>query len=360
MIQSTNPAQASPVATCAPANSEALILALSSNTVTNGVATTLDGRIFLVLARLDGSDGPRIVEWTPAGVTPFPDAAWNSWKAGQNAARTLVRANALRIGPEGDLWIVDVGAPGFGNPKVAGGPKLVQVNLADNTVRRVYDLGGATSDKSFIDDVRFNEGTAYISDAGSPALIALDLKSGATRRVLEGLPSVTAQTPMTAEGKTLYGTNGQPVFIQADQLEVSPDGRWLYFQSSSGPMSRIETRWMGAEIGDDERAAQVQPFSSTPATGGTAIDADGNLYVSDTNRQHILKITPDGAQTILLHDPRLLWVDAMWIDHDGFLWMPAAQLNRIAPFQDGVSRVDLPVCVYKIPIGIGPPPRDHP
>ena len=50
----------------------------------------------------------------------------------------------------------------------------------------------------------------------------------------------------------------------------------------------------------------------------------------------------------------------MWIDLDGFLWMPACQLNRLAPFQGGVSKVEFPMKVYKLKIGTGPPTTDHP
>lgn len=337
-----------------------LTTALTLDTVTNGVATTHDGRIFLVLTRIDGSDGPRVVEWTPAGSTPYPSAAWNDWTDGQDASQTLVRANALRIGPQGDLWIVDVGAPGFGNPKVPHGPKLVQVSLAENAVRRIYSLDSVTTEKSFIDDVRFHGRYAYVSDAGQAALIVLDLETGAAWRALEGHSSVTAQMPISAEGETLYGLDGKPVFIQTDQMEVSPDGRWLYYQPCSGPLSRIETQWLAADVSDKVRAEHVEPFAQTPATGGTAIDADGSLYVSDTDRQRLLKIAPDGTETTLLQDPRLLWVDAMWLDQEGFLWLPAAQLNRMAPFHGGVSRVQFPVSIYKLQVAAKPPPIDHP
>ena len=337
-----------------------LTVAASLDVATNGVATTRDGRVFMVLVRLDGSSGPRIVEWRDGTLLPYPDAAWNAWAPGADPARMLVRANALRIGPEGDLWIVDVGAPGFGNPKLPGGPKLVQVDVGANAVRRTYSLDAATNNKSFIDDVRFNGGTAYVTDAGSPGIIILDLGSGATRRVIDGDPSTTAQKPMSAEGHEMRTQDGKPVMIHADQLEVSPDGRWLYYQPCPGPLHRIETRWLDASVGDEERARRVQPFVDTPATGGTAIDAQGNIYLRDTDRQRILRISPAGQVATIVQDPRLLWVDAMWIDHDGDLWMPAAQINRIAPFQGGVSRVQYPMQVFKLTIGAFPPELDHP
>ena len=335
--------------------------ALSINPVTNGVATTRDGRIFLVLARIDGSDGPRVVEWVDGKPKPYPEGLWNEWTAGKAASSGFVRVNALRVGPDGDLWIVDVGAPGIGNPKLPGGPKLVRIDLAANKVRRIYELDVTTTGESFIDDVRFNGRHAYATDAGAPGLIVLDLESGASRRVLDGDPSTTAQNPMSAEGQPMLGPDGKPVYIHADQLEVSPDGRWLYYQPCSGPLYRIETRWLDdPSIGDAERARYVERFADTPPTGGTAIDAAGNIYVSDTDQLRVIKITPEGKVSTLIQDPRLLWVDAMWIDAAGDLWIPAAQLNRMAPFQGGTSKVDFPVHVYKLRIGQMPPRNDHP
>jgi sugar lactone lactonase YvrE len=339
---------------------DALKSVLSLNTVTNGVAKTRDGRIFLLLSRIDGSDGPRVVEWMDGKPRPYPEGIWNDWTAGKVVATGFVRVNALRIGPDGDLWIVDVGAPGIGNPKLPGGPKLVRVDLTTNKVRRIYELD-TTTDKSFIDDVRFNANHAYVTDAGSPGLIILDLDNGSSRRVLDGDPSTTAQKPLSAEHELMHGPDGKPIYIHADQLEVSPDGRWLYYQPCSGPLYRIETRWLDdASVDDAERARRVEHFADTPSTGGTAIDAAGNIYVSDTDQLRVIKIAPDRRVSTLIQDPRLLWVDAMWIDDAGDLWMPAAQLNRMTPFQGGRSKVDFPVHVYKLRIGQTPPRNDHP
>ncbi|MFC0409206.1 L-dopachrome tautomerase-related protein [Roseomonas elaeocarpi] len=329
--------------------------AIASNTVVQGVTTSADGRVFLVLARLDGSDGPRVVEWVNGEQRAYPDAAWNGWRPGASASNSFVRANSLRIGPEGDLWVLDVGAPGIGNPKLPGGPKLVQIDLKTNAARRIYRLDELTGETSFIDDLRFNDRRVYVTDAGKPGLIVLDLDRGTGYRALDGHPSMTAQRPLTAEGQELRGPDGKPVFVHADQLEVSPDGQWLYYQSASGPMSRIATRWIEERaLTDAVRGRYVEPWVETGSTGGTAIDADGNLYVSDTDKQRVVRIAPDRTSTVITEDPRLLWVDAMWIDDAGALWMPAAQLNRMAPFNGGTSRVQFPVQVYKLALGVKP------
>ncbi|MDE1171308.1 MAG: L-dopachrome tautomerase-related protein [Verrucomicrobium sp.] len=331
--------------------------AYSSATVWNGVTVDDSGRVFVIFPRMEGGEGVRLAELGPGGAPrAYPDAAWNAWKPGDDPAKAFVHVNAARIGPHGELWVVDTGTPGFGAAVVPGGAKVVVIDVAKNRVIRVYPLGKeAVGPHGYADDIRFHGSVAYLTDAGVPGLVVLDLKTGKTRRVLDRAPSTTARRAMTGEGKPLQTADGKEVRIHADQLEVSPDGEWLYFQAACGPLYRLATRYLD-DVFLDARAleAHVEKWVDTPATGGTAIDAAGNLYVSDVDRQRVLKIDPQGRVTTLLEDPRLLWVDAMWIDNRGFLWMPAAQINRLAPFQAGTDRVERPLRLFKAQIGARP------
>lgn len=353
-------------------------VALTLDTPCNGVSTTPDGRLFVLYARIDGTQAqglPEVVEWVNGTGVPYPDARWNSYGPGSDPATTLVRVNSQRIGPDGSLWLVDTGSPEFGSPVILpSGPKLVVIDTAGgDEVSRVYPMGDALRSNSLLDDIRFDWAArkAFLTDAGAGAgaLIVLDLDSGRVVRLLEGHPSVGASTPSSGEGKYLRGgsaATGGYQYTEADQLEVSPDGAWLYYQSASGGMSRIATArlldafYNSSAAGLEVLGGYVEPFALTPATGGTAIDAEGNLYVSDTDRQAVEKVFPNGTRTTLVQDDRLLWVDAMWIDGTNRLWMPAAQLNRGAPFSDeGVSSIVKPLYVYTIDIGVGPSPIDH-
>jgi hypothetical protein len=49
----------------------------------------------------------------------------------------------------------------------------------------------------------------------------------------------------------------------------------------------------------------------------------------------------------------------MWIDSQGFLWMPAAQLNRLSIFHQRESNVVFPVHVFKLHIDARPARNDH-
>ena len=341
---------------------DGLTTVIQLDNVATGFALSPTGRMFVPLSHIDGSEGPQVIEWVNGRPQPYPDANWNSWKTGADPANHFVHVNALRVGTHGQsLWLVDTGAPGIGHPKLPHGPKIVQIDLATNKVVKIYPLDAVTTDKSYVDDIRFHGSTAYITDAGFPGVIILDLGTGSARRVLDDDPSTTAQRPVTADDHVLRGPDGNPVKVHADQLEVSPDGRFFFYQPASGPMSRVATRYLDdPKLNTTQLAKHITTYSKTGSTGGTAIDAAGIIYCSDTNKHRIMTIDTEGHQSVLVQDSRLLWVDSMWIDGQGYLYMPAAQLDRMAPFNGGVSKLKLPISIYKMKIDAKPPSNDHP
>lgn len=260
-------------------------VALALDTPCNGVSTTEDGRLFILYARVDGTQAqglPEVVEWVNGTAVPYPDSKWNSYagpESDSDPATTLVRINSQRVDRDGNLWLVDTGSPGFGSPVILpDGPKLVVVDTRTNEVARVYPMGNVTLSDSLLDDIRFDAtgSRAYLTDAGGAggALIVLDLDSGRAVRLLEGDLSVGAFTPKSGEGSYLRSSSGQLSYVYADQLEVSPDGKWFYYQPASGGMSRIETRFLDEAFYNSSMASlgvlsgYVEPYALTPSAGG--------------------------------------------------------------------------------------------
>ena len=329
------------------------------NAITNGVAIAPDGRTYLVIAKQRGQTVPQIARYVDGALRPFPDAAWNAWKPGADASHAFVHANSIRFGPDGTLWVVDFGAQSL-EPVVPHGPKLVGFDATTGAVTHLVYLDSVTRPSSAVDDVRFNGTHAYITDAGSPGIIVRDQRTGALWRALDRTPPVTERRPLMADGRAATNERGEPTVFHADQLEVSPDGKILYFQPASGPMYAIETAYLDARgTSDAERLRHVRVFSRNGSTGGTAIDARGNVYVSQTNDHRVLRVTPAGVTTTLASDPRLLWVDAMWVSADGLLWMPASQLERTPHLDGNKTEVRYPMNVFTTYVGSGPPRIDH-
>jgi hypothetical protein len=171
------------------------------------------------------------------------------------------------------------------------GPKLVTINVTTNEVTRTYPMGNVTLAQSLLDDIRFNpeSGKAYLTDAGVPALIVLDLASGEARRVLENDVSTRGNMPVSAEGRLLRGADGGFQYIYADQLEVSPDAMWLYYQSCDGGMYRIETKYLDQAFYNSLMASILpqypEPYAPTPSTG------EFQEYTNTLDRLHQTELT---------------------------------------------------------------------
>ena len=335
-------------------------VAESTSMIWNAVA--VDGqRIFVSGPRWAGAKGLAVALINASGgLAPYPDSDWNSWKPGADASKAFVNANALHRDTEGNLWVIDTGAPAFGGDPLSGGAKAVRIDLETNRVERVYPLGPTIAKPgSYVDDIRFNGNHAYLTDAGRPGLIVLDLKSGDARRVLDGAASVTAppDRPIVVDGQIVRAPDGPPLKVNSDPLETSPDGRYLYFGSLHGPWSRIETRLLDdASVPESELIARVEPWADLPPVGGTAMASDGALFFSDLASNAVKKRVPDGTITTLIQDPQLHWVDAPFLD-GSFIWLPAAQLDRLPLFNGGVSKVQWPIRLYRCPAALQPTPK---
>jgi hypothetical protein len=107
-----------------------LEIVASSNDVINGIAVTSLGRIFVCFPHLEGGEGIRIGEVKGKDIVAYPNEKWNSWKKGSEVEAKIVRPNSIRIGPDGNLWIVDTGSPALGSDPLPGGAaKLIVVTL---------------------------------------------------------------------------------------------------------------------------------------------------------------------------------------------------------------------------------------
>jgi hypothetical protein len=316
-------------------------------------AVAVDGqRIFVAGPRWTGSHGPALGLLGKDGKpAPYPDAAWNGWQEGGDNAKAFVNVNAIHLDGRGSLWVIDTGSPQFGGDPLPGGAKAVQIDLKTNRVVRTIAFGPDVAlPGSYVDDIRFNGRHAYLTDAGKPGLIVVDLDTGKSRRVLENHPSVVASKERVIDvaGTVVRGGDGQPLAVNADPFELSLDHRTLYYGPLSGPWSQVPTRLL-----DDQGApaaalaAAVKPWIDLPPIGGSVLDAKGNLYYTELRTSSLMKRAPDGKVTTVLSDPRLHWVDAPTIAN-GRMWLPVPQMDRVAVFNGGTSKVQQPVTLYSI------------
>lgn len=330
----------------------------------NALAITSDGRVFVGLPRWPGYEKtPSLAQLLPDGtVTPFPGGAWNEWAPGKPTADAMVSVNTIHVFDDDTVWVVDQGAPFFGGIVDRDAHKILQFDSRSGKLLRKITLSPEVLPPgAALNDIRLDAGHAYFTDSGAGAIVIVDLSTGQAVRRLAGHPSVKhdpARPPIAESGRPLMTADGKVLGVNSDPIEISPDGRWLYYQALSGPLYRVETRLLrDPKVADAELAGHVEFVYDTPPLVGTAIDDAGNLYLAELGRPRISVLSPDGSVRTLAEDDRLWGPDAMIITSDRYLYVPIPQTARLAALRGpgGDNAVVAPFNIYRIrlPGGLG-------
>lgn len=307
-----------------------------------GVAVSETGRIFVNFPRWSEDAPVSLAELTPDGkLHPYPDETWNAYRntAPLDPATHFVCVQAETADGRGSLWVVDPAAP---NTEfiVPGGPKLVKIDLATNTVSRVYGFGPDVAPQgSYLNDVRISPDgrTAYLTDSGaSGALVVVDLDTGKGRRVLDGDVStqVDKAVKVTVEGKQLRQPDGRGVQFAADSISLGPKGDHLYWQPLTGKVLYRAPTAALAEAGPG-LAAKVEKVADSEPNDGLWTDASGRLFFTAVQDSAIKTLEPDGTRTVLASDPRLRWPDTFAQGPDGTLYVTNSDITDSPRFHNG-------------------------
>jgi hypothetical protein len=319
----------------------------------NGVAVSPKGRVFASFPRWTSLEAPSVMEALPDGrFRPYPGNQWNDWWPGASSHDRIVSSHAVFADASNHLWIVDDAGPRVA-PAVPGAAKLVQIDLASDRVTRVYPFGAELLPQgTMIGHVRVDGRCAYVTEAHHGSILVVDLDSGRARKLLEGAPSTRADPSIVpvVEGREMRRMTGEVPQLHVDLLELSEDGKWLYFMPLFGPMlRRIETKFLRDEsLSEDALESRVEDVVRVPPLAGITIDRVGNLYFCSFTDNAILKMGRDRKIETLIADPRISFPNEPSIGPDGWLYFPSSQANRLPAFNAGVSRVQLPFEVFKV------------
>jgi Major royal jelly protein len=331
-------------------------VAASEQAILNGVAVSPDGRVFSSFPRWMNAPTPSVAEATPDGrFRTFPGNEWNEWRPGLAAADHFVNVHSICADTENHLWIVDDASPHH-QPHLPGGPKVVKIDLRSNKVVRAYPMDERVAPPgAVLGHMRVLGRHAFITESGHGAIIILDQDSGTTRRVLSTDPKTRADRSIVPviDGKEFRRADGQVSIVNVNLLELSNDGRWLYFTCLFGPMlRRIETKYLlDAALTDAQLSQRIEDVVRIPPCAGFTIDAKGNLYFSSFTENAMLVMGEDRKLGTLISDPRISFPNEPDIGPDGYLYFPASQIHRLPGFQaDGKSAVTAPWEVLKIKI----------
>jgi sugar lactone lactonase YvrE len=322
-----------------------------------GVAVSHQGRIFVCFPRWDTDPRYSVAELLPDGsLRPYPDMEWNRWgkdESGHPEAH-FVSVQSVSIDADDFLWVLDPASPGF-KGVVAGGAKLLKINLANDRVERVIPFNAAAAPRSsYLNDVRIDpDGDfAYITDSGDGCVVVVDLTSGAIRRRLESDPSTKAEqgyAPVIG-GKELRDENGRVPQIHADGIAIDSSGEHLYYHAlTARTLYRIQTSFLkDFKLPEGELAGHVEKVAETGAVDGMLMDSDDNLYFTALEENAIKRLRPDGSIETIVQDNLIHWPDSMDISPDDYLYVTASQIDRMPRFNHGRDGRVIPYRMFKI------------
>jgi sugar lactone lactonase YvrE len=302
-----------------------------------GVTVSEDGRIFVNFPRWSEDVPVSVAEVMNDGsIRPYPDNEWNAWRNAKMSEMSpkdhFVTVQSVVADQKGSLWVVDPAAPNS-EKTIKDGPKLIQVDLKSNTVKKVYPFTQEVAGPaSYLNDVRISpDGAfAYFTDSGSPgALVVLNLDSGKAWRVLSDDPSTQAEKDVIVEtdGKPLRRPDGRQPQFNADSIALTPDGKTLYWKALTGKtMYRISTEAL-QKAETDPGAARAEKVAETEPTDGLWIDKQNRIYLSTMANNGIKILGADGKVTPLLEDSRLRWPDTFAQGPDGTMYVTASHIQ---------------------------------
>ncbi|MEI9902171.1 MAG: L-dopachrome tautomerase-related protein [Hyphomicrobium sp.] len=331
-------------------------IAQSPRMMWNGVTVSTTGRIFAAFPSMEGTPTISVGEVLPGGeIRPFPGGAWNEQGNG-NDAEHFIGVNSVVSDAADKLWVVDPAA-GFGAKPEAGKAKLVRIDIATGAVERIYRFDSTVlPEGGFINDVRVGDGFAYLTDSGLGALIVLDLATGRARRALGADPRLKADPSLKliVNGEPYLNARQQTPAMNVNPLELSTDGRYLYFQPNGGPrLYRLAVgKLRDFSIDDSALAAAVEDQGPTRFNAGMTMAPDGSIYFSDIEIGGITRRTPEGRFEMVAEDPaRIAWPDASRLGPDGYLYFPASQVNRLPQnTPSGENRIERPFRMFRIKV----------
>jgi sugar lactone lactonase YvrE len=302
-----------------------------------GVTVAPDGRIFVNFPRWTEDTPISVAELMPDGSTrAYPNEEWNAWRNARMSEVSpgdhFVCVQSVVADRLGSLWVVDPAAPNA-EKTVKGGPKVVEIDLKSNKVKRIFPMGAdVAGPASYLNDIRIapDGRFAYLTDSGSPGgLVVLDITSGRAWRILSDDPSTQFDPSVTVmtDGKPLRRTDGRQPLFNADSLALSKDGNTLYWQALTGKtLYKIVT----SSIQSAAAAAQARPdkVATTEPVDGLWTAENDEIYLSSIADNAVKVVNPaDGSVRQLLTDSRLRWPDTFSQGPDGAIYVTASHIQ---------------------------------
>jgi len=344
-----------------------LVKYASFNDQVAGVAVSHDGRLFVSFPSWDKRPLYSVAEVKADGsLRPFPNKEWNvSGIGGQESPNTrFLSAQGLFVDLNNVLWILDATAP-FSRVVAPEGAKLVGIDLDTDQIKKVIRFDtSVVVPGSYLQNVCVDqwESYAYLSDAGTGAIVVTNLDSGQSRRVLAGDRSTKAEhgIALTVGGKQAR-QGEKPVQFQVSGLALDNEGEDLHYHAlTAHTLYRIQTRYLNDPLYSAAELSQhVEQVTDTGPVDGMAMGSYDNLYLTAPEEHAIKRYREsDNSLVTVAHDDTETWEDSLCTASGEILYVAASQFDRLPYFNGGEDKRVPPYTLFRVlPLGGKTGPR---
>lgn len=307
-----------------------------------GITVTKKGRMFVNFPRWRDNVRYSVVEVFNDGTfAPFPNEEWNLWNTDKKVISNQFVGIQSVVAFENKLYVLDTRNSKFSG--VIDAPRVFVFNLISNKLEQTFKLNKDDyHNDSYINDLRVDveNNKLYFTDSGHAGLIALDLKTGNSKRILDNHKSTKAEVSQLIFGKKTWKNT-----VHSDGIALDTRDKRLYYHALTGyslysiPISSFNL------TNDSEIEATVKFEVSTSATDGMIFDQNGNLYFADLENNKINYLTPNGTIKTLLTGEHVKWADTFSI-YDGYLYYTNSRINEttndISDLEFTINKIKLP------------------
>ena len=304
------------VATTTPSPAPAVETVVSMDLPPGNVAVSADGRIFVNVhpfAQAARFGAPTLLELVDGRLQPYPSPAAQAGFQG---------VFGMTVDRRQRLWLIE--PAGLDHERT----RLSAYDLAGNA--RVFEHVFEPGVLRFAQDLRVTPDGSHVvlADTGlfkftKPALAVFDL---ASRRLVTRLAEHPSTAPQDLVTRTPFGPHrlayGLVSFVVGvDGIEISPDGRWVYYAAMNhARLHRVPFAALAdAGVAEAQLAAQVEDLGPKPLSDGITLDAQGRVILTDIENGGLVRREADGRLVALVKDPKVIWADGVVAAPDGSL-----------------------------------------
>jgi sugar lactone lactonase YvrE len=323
-----------------------------------GITISRTGRLFINFPRWIDEPIPSVAEVaTDGSLIPYPDEVMNAWDKtpGKSASSHFVCVQSVVVDENDHLWILDPASPAF-QGVIQEGPKLLKVNLETNKIVEEYLFDNKSApETSYLNDVRFAHGFAFITDSGLGSIVVLNLKTKTVRRLLGNHHSTKAEAgvePVIGGRPWKFSSNNTTPQVHTDGIAIDPKREYVYYKALAGrTLYRVPiASLINESISEKDLEKLVEVVAITEPTDGLEFDEHGNLYMTSLEWNAIKVLRPGGQLEVFARSTDFIWPDSIAVSSDGYLIFSATQFHLMPAFNNDIDKRTPPYKIFRIKI----------